>query len=202
MDRAEYRRIKFGSAERSSGMDTRLQDAGHGEGIELAFEKIGRTPNTLNAHRLIWLAAQHGRQIEMVDTLFKAYFTDGRDIATPPPWLIWRARLAWTPRPSRSSWLAMRVSPRSRKRSRSGGRSGSTGCHSTCWPTSTASLAPSRPMCLANVIERVVALEEEAKRPQLVAWASVPTARLLGGQPGELLLTSPDDAPSPHLLSS
>ena len=72
--------MKFGSAERSSGMDTRLKEAGQGDGIDLAFEKIARTPNTLNAHRLIWLAEQQGRQIEMVDTLFKAYFTDGRDI--------------------------------------------------------------------------------------------------------------------------
>jgi uncharacterized protein (DUF1501 family) len=40
MDRAEYRLKKFGSAERSSGMDTRLKEAGQGEGIELAFERI------------------------------------------------------------------------------------------------------------------------------------------------------------------
>ncbi len=80
MDRAEYRRMKFGSAERSSGMDGRLREAGQGEGIELAFEKIARTPNTLQAHRLIWLAGQRDRQIEMVDALFQAYFTDGKDI--------------------------------------------------------------------------------------------------------------------------
>jgi predicted DsbA family dithiol-disulfide isomerase len=80
MERAEYRRMKFGSAERSTGMDTRLKEAGRGEGIELAFEKIARTPNTLQAHRLIWLAGQRGRQIEVVDALFQAYFTDGRDI--------------------------------------------------------------------------------------------------------------------------
>jgi len=80
MDRAEYRRMKFGSAERSSGMDDRLKEAGRGEGIELAFERIQRTPNTVDAHRLIWHAAQHDRQIEVVDALFQAYFTDGRDI--------------------------------------------------------------------------------------------------------------------------
>ena len=80
MDRAEYRRMKFGSAERSSGMDGRLREAGRGEGIELAFERITRTPNTLQAHRLIWLAGQRGRQIETVDALFQAYFTDGKDI--------------------------------------------------------------------------------------------------------------------------
>ncbi|MGE3271625.1 MAG: DsbA family oxidoreductase [Chloroflexota bacterium] len=80
MDRAEYRRIKFGSAERSAGMDAQLVEAGRGEGIELAFERVTRAPNTIAAHRLIWLAEQQGRQIEMVDTLFQAYFTDGKDI--------------------------------------------------------------------------------------------------------------------------
>jgi predicted DsbA family dithiol-disulfide isomerase len=82
MERAEYRRMKFGSAERSSGMDGRLKEAGLGEGIDLAFEKISRTPNTLQAHRLIWLAGQRGCQIEMVDALYQAYFTDGKDIGS------------------------------------------------------------------------------------------------------------------------
>lgn len=80
MDRAEYRRMKFGSAERSSGMDARLVEAGRGEGIELAFDRIARTPNTVDAHRLIWYGGQQGRQVEVVDALFAAYFTDGRDI--------------------------------------------------------------------------------------------------------------------------
>ena len=80
MERTEYRRMKFGSAERSSSMDGRLQEAGRSEGIELAFDKIARTPNTLQAHRLIWLAGQRGRQIEVVDALFQAYFTDGKDV--------------------------------------------------------------------------------------------------------------------------
>jgi len=147
MDRAEYRRIKFGSAERSSGMDTRLKEAGNGEGIELAFEKIGRTPNTFNAHRLIWLAAQHGRQIEMVDTLFKAYFTDGRDIGDRAT-LIELAGAAGLDRDATApSWTATRPCLRWRKRSRSHGRLGSTACRSTCWQTSTASLARSRPRC-------------------------------------------------------
>lgn len=80
LDRAEYRRMKFGSAERSSGMDARLVEEGRGEGIDLRFDRILRTPNTLAAHRLIWLAERQGRQITMVDTLFQAYFTDGKDI--------------------------------------------------------------------------------------------------------------------------
>ena len=42
MERAEYRRMKFGSAERSSGMDTRLKETGDELGIDLAFERIAR----------------------------------------------------------------------------------------------------------------------------------------------------------------
>jgi predicted DsbA family dithiol-disulfide isomerase len=80
MDRAEYRKAKFGSTERASSGDGRLQAIGREEGIELHFDAIKRTPNTFDAHRLIWLGAQRGRQIEVVDALFRAYFQDGKDI--------------------------------------------------------------------------------------------------------------------------
>lgn len=39
-----------------------------------------RTPNTLNAHRLIWFAQHEGVQDTVVEVLFKAYFTEGRDV--------------------------------------------------------------------------------------------------------------------------
>jgi predicted DsbA family dithiol-disulfide isomerase len=39
-----------------------------------------RTPNTLDAHRLINWAKIEGKQNAIVDALFKAYFIDGRDI--------------------------------------------------------------------------------------------------------------------------
>jgi len=44
------------------------------------FEGIRRTPNTLNAHRLIHWAGIEGRQTPVVAALFVAYFKDGRDI--------------------------------------------------------------------------------------------------------------------------
>ena len=34
-----------------------MRQAGRSEGIDFAFERIGRTPNTLDSHRLIRLAA-------------------------------------------------------------------------------------------------------------------------------------------------
>lgn len=40
-----------------------------------------RTPNTVDAHKLIGLAGKQGVQDEVVEALFRAYFTDGRDIS-------------------------------------------------------------------------------------------------------------------------
>src|SRR5690606_14918984 len=48
-----------------------------------AFERIGRTPSTLDSHRLIRYAARHGRQGAMLDAVFSAYFLEGRDIGNP-----------------------------------------------------------------------------------------------------------------------
>ena len=42
---------------------------------------MARTPNTLDAHRLIWLAGERGVQDAVVEALFLAYFTDGRDLS-------------------------------------------------------------------------------------------------------------------------
>jgi predicted DsbA family dithiol-disulfide isomerase len=80
VDRQEYRRAKFGSVERSQQLDARLVAVGATEGIEFHLDRITRTPNTLGAHQLIWLAQQHGLQDAVVETLFQAYFVDGIDI--------------------------------------------------------------------------------------------------------------------------
>jgi predicted DsbA family dithiol-disulfide isomerase len=81
MERRAYRTAKFGSWERSLELDARLAAVGAGEGIEFVFDKIARTPNTLDAHRLIRLAGGHRVQEAVVEALFKAYFTEGRDIS-------------------------------------------------------------------------------------------------------------------------
>ena len=48
--------------------------------IPFAFEKISVQPNTLEAHRLLHYAEQQGRQDEVAEELFKAYFVDGADL--------------------------------------------------------------------------------------------------------------------------
>jgi predicted DsbA family dithiol-disulfide isomerase/2-polyprenyl-3-methyl-5-hydroxy-6-metoxy-1,4-benzoquinol methylase len=80
ISRREYRTKKFGSWERSLELDAKVGAVGKEEGIQFAFDRIERTPNTLDAHRLIGLADQEGVQGAVVEALFRAYFTEGRDI--------------------------------------------------------------------------------------------------------------------------
>ena len=81
ISRREYRTKKFGSWERSLELDARVIEVGKNEGIDFAFDNIERTLNTLDAHRLIWLADKEGVQDAVVEALFRAYFTEGRDIS-------------------------------------------------------------------------------------------------------------------------
>ncbi len=80
MERGAYLAAKFGGTERAAHIYAPIVEAGTGEGIGFAFEKIVRTPNTLLSHKLIRHAGEVGRQDDVVEGLFLAYFTEGRDI--------------------------------------------------------------------------------------------------------------------------
>jgi predicted DsbA family dithiol-disulfide isomerase len=80
-DRLSYRTKRFGSIERSKEMDRKATIAGHRVGIAFRYDLMSKTPNTLNAHRLIWWAGGLGGSLnELVDAIFRAYFLEGRDI--------------------------------------------------------------------------------------------------------------------------
>lgn len=79
-DRQSYLEAKFGGRERAEAIYQRVREAGAEEGIEFDFDRIPRTPNTLDSHRLIRWAAAAGVQEAVVEMLFQAYFTDGEDI--------------------------------------------------------------------------------------------------------------------------
>src|ERR1700737_387756 len=81
VSRREYRTKKFGSWEQSQELDAWVVAVGETEGIHFAFDRIERAPNTLDAHRLIWLAEKEGVQDAVVEALFRADFTEGRDIS-------------------------------------------------------------------------------------------------------------------------
>ncbi len=80
VDRAQYRLTKFGSAERSRQMDERITETAATVGLEFHLDRLTRTPNTLDAHRVIRLAGQKGVQDGVVEALFEGYFCDGADI--------------------------------------------------------------------------------------------------------------------------
>jgi predicted DsbA family dithiol-disulfide isomerase len=80
VDRATYRLAKFGSAERSAELDARITAAGEAVGLDFRFDRMTRTPNTVDAHRVIRLAGEAGVQDAVVERLFHAYFAEGRDI--------------------------------------------------------------------------------------------------------------------------
>jgi predicted DsbA family dithiol-disulfide isomerase len=81
MDRKQYRSTKFGSWSRSQAMDAHVAEAGRAEGLSFNYDVVTRTPNTLAAHRLVWMVQKDGGDATaLVHAIFKAYFTEGRDI--------------------------------------------------------------------------------------------------------------------------
>jgi predicted DsbA family dithiol-disulfide isomerase len=80
VDRRAYLKAKFGDSPRSAQMAEIIRNEGAGEGIDFAFEKIERSPSTLDSHRLIRWAGSAGVQDNLVEKLFEAYFVRGRNI--------------------------------------------------------------------------------------------------------------------------
>ena len=80
MDRRAYLEAKFGGKEGAAQAYAPIVERAEEAGLALNLDRIATTPNTLDAHRLIHWAGIEGRQTAAVSALFKAYFTDGRDI--------------------------------------------------------------------------------------------------------------------------
>ena len=83
VDRHAYMAKKFPDASRRSAIGQALTEAAREDGVTLHLDKISISPNTSAAHRLIRWAQGHGAQDAIVEGLFAAYFTDGRDIGAP-----------------------------------------------------------------------------------------------------------------------
>jgi predicted DsbA family dithiol-disulfide isomerase len=83
MDRRAYLEAKFGGKDGAVKAYMPVLEKAQEAGLSLNFEAITRTPNTLDAHRLIHWAGIEDRQTPMVMALFRAYFEEGRDIGDP-----------------------------------------------------------------------------------------------------------------------
>jgi predicted DsbA family dithiol-disulfide isomerase len=83
MDRRAYLEAKFGGKQGAVQAYMHVVDEAAKSGLKLNLDAIERTPNTVDAHRLIHWAGIEGRQTPVVSALFTAYFVDGRDIGDP-----------------------------------------------------------------------------------------------------------------------
>ncbi|PIO98223.1 DsbA family oxidoreductase [Pleomorphomonas carboxyditropha] len=80
IDREEYIIGKFGSADALDEAHARLFGLGADVGITYAFDLIEKTPNTLDAHRLVRWAAAEGLGDPMLERLFSLFFEEGADL--------------------------------------------------------------------------------------------------------------------------
>ncbi|MBV8913231.1 MAG: DsbA family oxidoreductase [Acetobacteraceae bacterium] len=80
MTRADYVIRKFGGEDRARRLYASITEIGAAEGVSFRFDRIRRTPSSVDAHRLVRWAAPMGRATEVVEALFAAHFTDGYDI--------------------------------------------------------------------------------------------------------------------------
>ncbi len=80
MPRPDYVVRKFGGEDRAKRLYATISEVGRHEGLEFRFDRIRRTPSSIDAHRLVRFAAGYGRADSLVEALFAAHFTDGHDV--------------------------------------------------------------------------------------------------------------------------
>lgn len=83
LDRESYLTAKFGGSDAIADAHARLEALGAEAGITFRFDRIRRTPNTLDAHRVIGWAEPEGLQTRTAMALFARYFEQGEDISDP-----------------------------------------------------------------------------------------------------------------------
>ncbi len=76
-DGATHLARKYGtSVEQARAMERRMTGVAAQEGLEFRFDRL-RLGSTFDAHRVVHLAAAHGRQDAMKERLMRAYLTEG-----------------------------------------------------------------------------------------------------------------------------
>ena len=119
MDRTAYVVRKFGSVEALDAAHARLEGYGRAEGIDYRFDRITRSADTTNAHRLIRWAATEDKEDDIVERLFFAYFSEGLDIGSAAVLTAIAAETGMMPNGSRRAWRQTKIAtpwlPRSRR---------------------------------------------------------------------------------------
>ncbi|MEM8656578.1 MAG: DsbA family oxidoreductase [Pseudomonadota bacterium] len=81
MDRTTYLNDKFGGPQETAEVYGRIERMAVEAGLDVDFARVSRTPNTIDAHRLLRWAGIEGRQAQVANQLFQRYFKQGQDIS-------------------------------------------------------------------------------------------------------------------------
>jgi predicted DsbA family dithiol-disulfide isomerase len=76
----EFSLQKFGGATSRQRAFGSVAEAAKADGIEFNFDTIASAANTRDVHRLILLAQERGKGIELANIFFRAYFTDSANL--------------------------------------------------------------------------------------------------------------------------
>lgn len=71
---------KFGSEDRYDQITNHTTQVAATEGLTFNFDKQNVSPNTRKAHAIVQLAKSTGKDLAVIEDLFKAYFTEGTDL--------------------------------------------------------------------------------------------------------------------------
>jgi predicted DsbA family dithiol-disulfide isomerase len=80
MARPDYVVRKFGGEDRARRLYATITEVGRQEGVNFRFDRIRRTPSSIDAHRLVRYAVGYGAADKLVEALFAAHFSNGYDI--------------------------------------------------------------------------------------------------------------------------
>jgi len=82
-DQQAYLTQKFGGKDRYEQITHQVTKTAGEEGLKFDFANQKVSPNTRNAHRIIWFAKSVGLQGAVKEAFLKAYFEDGVDLTRP-----------------------------------------------------------------------------------------------------------------------
>ena len=79
--RMQYLTNKFGDESTVQAAEGNVLKAAKAAGTPLHFEKMQTQFNTFDCHRLIWWAGKNGKQLEVVNAIYDAYYLEGADFS-------------------------------------------------------------------------------------------------------------------------
>ncbi|HEY5826179.1 MAG TPA: DsbA family oxidoreductase [Cyclobacteriaceae bacterium] len=81
VNQKEYLSKKFGGEARYDQITGQTTQTAAAEGLKFDFSKQKVSPNTRDAHRIIYLSKEEGKQPETNEAFMKAYFEEGVDLS-------------------------------------------------------------------------------------------------------------------------